>query len=81
MSRSGLPSTIFLQFTQLVGSDAIHYVDGRHSANTALENIIEHAREIHNHRPTVTLVGYMVPGDHSGKVREFPSWVIESASR
>lgn len=75
MSRSGLPSTIFLEFTdvktklpRVVGSDAMMHVDGRWSRDTAASHAYEKATEMRKRHPNLALVGYSKPGDFSGKV-------------
>lgn len=77
MSRSGLPSTIFLEFKdvetdqpRVVGTDAIMHVDGRWSRDTAASHAYEKAAEMRKRQPSLALVGYSKPGDFSGKVHK-----------
>lgn len=75
MSRSRLPSTIFLEFKdvatgqlRVTGTDSIMFVDGRWNRDTVAARAYEKAAEMRKRRPSLALAGYSLPGDYSGKV-------------
>lgn len=81
MNRYGnRDNCIFLEFTTLVGSDAIYYPDGRHNNYSVESDIIDYARKIRNRKPSVELVGYSTKGDYSGKIYPFPEYVLNSVN-
>lgn len=74
MSRSGLPRVIFIQLASpgrdvpaVIGTEAIHYVDGRYSRDRVINGIYD--RYYRDYLANgYKLLGYGVPGDYSNKI-------------
>lgn len=78
MSRSGIPTTVFLEFREtdtgnprLVGTDAIAHIDGRLNYDNAMEAIRERVAQVTSRKDDLECYGYTVPGDYSNKVITF----------
>lgn len=76
MSRSGIPSTIFVALESpsnpgvpaVIGSDAIYYVDGRYGRERVVSDIYDQYASYLARG--YKLMGYEAPGDYSGRIRK-----------